>query len=90
MQDKMMLGNIHYVFYYQVIYRDFKQSNILSPLSLYARCSPSGLKNPILPLPPSLCYELLLLQPMVQLILLTLLSYGAILSCYLSQTACCH
>lgn len=38
-------------------------------------------KTPIFPLPPSLCYELLLFQ----FVLLTLLFYSAILSCHLSQ-----
>lgn len=68
MQDKMMVGNIQYVFYYQMIYGDFKQSNILPALSLYGQCSLSGLKPPIPPLPPSLCYKLLLFQSIFQLV----------------------
>lgn len=45
MQDKMMPGTAQYVFYYQVICRDFKQSNILSALLLYAQRFLSGFKK---------------------------------------------
>lgn len=47
MQDKMMPGTAQYVFYYQVICRDFNQSNILSALLLYAQRFLSGFKKNI-------------------------------------------
>ena len=90
MQGKMMLENIQHTFYYWVICRDFKQSNILPALLLYAQCFLSGFKkNPIPPVPPSLCCQLLWFQSIFQLVLLTRLSCSAIFCC-LSQTTCCH
>lgn len=57
MQGKMMPGTTQYAFYYQVICRDFKQSNILSAILLYAQRSLSGFKKSShTPLPPSLCH----------------------------------